>query len=117
MSLKPRLAGILKKKLDTLDVILTEDDQLVSDVKSVIEEVMNATRILIKPETTELTEEQFIEIYKSVCFTQDSDVMKKKIGDSLYEEFYQNRQKYIFKYRQIIGKVLTEVQKELSEKL
>jgi hypothetical protein len=117
-SLQEKLIDAITSNIrNNLNITLTREDVLVVEAKTTIEDVMNMSKNLIRPIVPQLTEKQFEEIYKAVCFTQDPERLKIKYGEDMYQEFFRNRQKYISDNRHLIGKILTEVQKELSQQI
>jgi hypothetical protein len=117
MDLKYKISNSIEKNLQRLDISLTEEETLVVEAKTSIEEIMTLAKNVLKPENQQLTEKEFSDIYKSMCIYQDTEIIKNKFGETLYEEFSKNRRNYILKYKDSIGKILTEVQKELSDQI
>lgn len=117
MSLKRLLSNAIIKNLKKLDITLTEEEVLAEEATTTIAEVMGFAEKIIKPDTPQLSEQQFKDMYKVICVTQNNEGIKKQFGEDLYNEFYNNRQTYVRKYKHLIGKILSEVQKELSEQI
>jgi hypothetical protein len=111
---KGKLIKTITKNLKKLDLSLNDDDVLLEDTKLVVEDTMRLINGLFKPHT-ELTETQFSDVYKEIGFRQDNEIVRQKFGDEICEEFFNNYAKYINKYKHLMGKILTEVQKKFSE--